>query len=319
QPSIQESGRWPASGDRRNPVMVPALSAALVVGTALCLRAAMVAHRRVTVARRLPPSAAVRAAWRRWPRWPMPAVLVTRLAACSVSADPTAVWGGWLTATAAAVVAGWVFAGPGAALVAALVAVAGPVLSWRLLGHRADARAEAALPAVMDTVARGLRSGASLRQALAEAAVAAGSGTGELAGDLAAVSRACQHGATVVAALEGWAERRPLPGVRLAVAALCLGAETGGAGARAVDGVAATLRGRLASLAEARALATQARASAVVIAASPVAFCALASATDDATASFLFGSPLGLAMLGTGLALDAVGALWMAHLTQVPA
>ena len=78
------------------------------------------------------------------------------------------------------------------------------------------------------------------------------------------------------------------PGVRLAVAAVCLGAEAGGPQARAIDGVAATLRQRLAVAAEARALAAQARVSALVIALSPLVFCALASSTDPHRARFLF-------------------------------
>jgi tight adherence protein B len=293
------------------------LAAVLVLASAGCLRAAVGVRRRAAVARRLPAAAAGRAR-RGATGWvPVPGWLPDRLAACDLRVDARRAWAGWLAGLGLLPLGGLATGGPGAALVGALVTVAAPVLGWRLLRHRADARVEAELPAAMDAIARGLRSGGSLRQALAEAAQASGRGTGALSDDLAAVSRACDNGATVVAALEHWSARRPSPGVRLAVAALCLGAETGGAGARAVDGVAATLRGRLAGLAEARALATQARASAVVIAVAPVAFCALASATDDRTASFLLGSPAGLVMLCTGLALDAAGALWMARLTQV--
>lgn len=293
------------------------LAAVLVLASAGCLRAAVVVRRRAAVARRLPAAAAGRGRRGATAPVPVPGWLPDRLAACDLRVDASRAWAGWLAGLGLVPLGGLVTSGPGAALVGALVTVAAPVLGWRLLRHRADSRVEAELPAVMDAIARGLRSGGSLRQALAEAAQASGRGTGALSDDLAAVSRACDHGATVVAALEHWSTRRPSPCVRLAVAALCLGAETGGAGARAVDGVAATLRGRLAGLAEARALATQARASAVVIAVAPVAFCALASATDDRTASFLLGSPAGLVMLCTGLALDAAGALWMARLTRV--
>src|SRR5205823_14752762 len=94
--------------------------------------------------------------------------------------------------------------------------------------------------------------------------------------------------------------RYPRPGTRLAVAALCLGAETGGAQARAVDGVAATLRERLAVAGEVRALTSQTRASMLVIAAAPVAFCVFASTTDPRTSTFLFRTPVGLACLAAG-------------------
>ena len=120
-------------------------------------------------------------------------------------------------------------------------------------------------------------------------------------------------------ALEGWGERCPRPGVRLAVAALCLGAETGGAQARAVDGVAATLRERLAVAGEVKALTSQTRASMLVIAAAPVAFCVFASTTDPRTATFLFRSTAGLACLATGIALDIAGGFWMRRLCRVSA
>ena len=89
---------------------------------------------------------------------------------------------------------------------------------------------------------------------------------------------------SLASALDGWAERRPLPSVRLGVAALALAAETGGASARAVDGVAETIRGRLAVGAEVRALSAQARLSALVIVLAPLAFSALAVASDGGTA-----------------------------------
>ena len=244
---------------------------------------------------------------------PAPSWLGPRLSEAGVDTSPERAWSSWLAASAALVCAALVAGGPGLAVVAAGAAVGVPVSGWRLLRHRGQARFEAALPAVVDDVARGLRSGASLRQAIAEAALAA---PGELGVDLARVARAAEHGATLVGSLEGWAHRRPLGGVRLVVAALCLGAETGGARAQAVDGVAATLRQRLNAQAEARALGTQARVSAAVIAAAPVAFCLVASATDARTFTFLVRTAPGLAFLSAGLALDLLGALWMARLTR---
>jgi tight adherence protein B len=191
--------------------------------------------------------------------------------------------------------------------------IAAPAVVWRLGRGRAEQRLEARLPIALDAVGRALRSGAGLHQAIAEAATAVG---GTLGAELARVS-AVAKAVGVVAALEEWSQRRPLPGVRLAVAALCLGVETGGAQARAVDGVAATLRQRLATAAEARALASQARASAAVIGVAPVGFCALASATDPRVSAFLFRSAAGLAVLAVGLLLDGLGAIWMVRLARL--
>ena len=174
---------------------------------------------------------------------------------------------------------------------------------------------ERALPAALEAAARSLRSGASLRLAIAEAAVAT---PGQLGRELAEVARQVAHGATLVVALEALAARRPVPGVRLAVAALCLAAETGGAQARAVDGVAATLRDRLGITAEVRALSSQARVSAMVIGLAPLVFAGFAVTTDPRTGRFLFHTPAGLALLAVGVSLDGLGWLWMQRLARVP-
>jgi tight adherence protein B len=205
-------------------------------------------------------------------------------------------------------------AGPGLGVVAAAGWMAAPRIAAGVAQRRAVERYDAAVPEALEGVARGLRSGAGLTQAVAEVGA---HGPLPLRPDLAAVVATAQRGGGIVAGLEEWAERVPRPGVRLAVAALCLGAETGGAQARAVDGVASSVRQRLAAVAEARALATQARASAAVIALAPIGFCGVATTTDPRVGAFLFRSPAGLAVLVTGVGLDALGAWWMARLTRL--
>ncbi len=243
-----------------------------------------------------------------------PAWVGPRLADTDLVLDPATAWAVWVLGAVAVIAWAAIAAGVGAGVLAAGVTVGSPCLGWRLFRHRGEAALEAGLPAAVEAVAAGLRTGASLRQAVGEAAAVT---PGALGADLALVAEATERGSAVVAALEAWAVRRPLPGVRLIVAALCLSAETGGAAAQAVDAVAATLRQRLAAQGEARALATQARASAAVMAAAPVAFCAVSAALDPRSSAFLLRTPLGLALLAAGLGLDAAGAVWMARLTRV--
>jgi tight adherence protein B len=210
--------------------------------------------------------------------------------------------------------AGAALGGPALAVGGLALGGAGPMFILRARRGTAAATAEAVLPGALEAMARGLRSGASLQQAVAEAA----SGTpGSLGAELQLVAAAADRGTPLVLALEAWGERCPRPGVRLAVAALCLGAETGGAQARAVDGVAATLRERLAVAGEVKALTSQTRASMLVIAAAPIVFCVFASATDPRTSTFLFRSPVGLVCLATGISLDIAGGLWMRRLCRV--
>ena len=210
---------------------------------------------------------------------------------------------------------GWLAGGPVLAGLGLSACVVGPWLLLSTRRGRGPAALEAGLPPVLEATARGLRAGASLPVALASAAAAAAPA---VAPDLASVvSGAGNDG--LVAALDRWAAKRPRPGVRLAAAALALAAEVGGGGARALDGVALTLRQRQAAAGEVRALATQARLSAVVLTVAPLLFAALAAAADPRTASVLLRSPLGQGCLATGLVLDAVGAAWMARITRAGA
>jgi tight adherence protein B len=94
-----------------------------------------------------------------------------------------------------------------------------------------------------------------------------------------------------------------------------MAASTGGSPARAIDGVAATLRARQALAEEIRALSSQARASAVVIAGSPLVFGAASATTDERTGAFL-RTPLGLALVAAGVVLDVVGWWWMSKLCR---
>jgi tight adherence protein B len=293
-------------------VIEPAGLAAGALTTAglVVVRLGRGAGRRAVVRRRLPARAATSSLWAP----AAPGRLTLALADADVRAEADTVWRGWLCALAATVAAGVLVGGLGLALLAAAAVTVAPALALRARRGRGELALEAALPAALEAVARALRSGASLRQAVAEAAEVT---PGALGSELGAVAAHADHGVPLVEALEGFASRRPLAGVRLATAALCLGAETGGAEARAVDGVADTLRERLALAAEVRALSAQTRASMVVIGLAPLGFCAFASAADDRTSTFLFRTPLGLALLTAGLVLDGLGALWMRRLCRV--
>ncbi len=293
------------------------VSAALVVATGATLRAAVARTHSGGVTRRLPVRHGDEARPGRirirvagdGPRWLAPA-----LAAADAGVEACTVWALWCVGVPVVALATLALAGPALTAVATAVAVIGPVIALRAAHGRADTRVEAGLPAALEAVARGLRTGASLRQAVVEAADRT---PGALGHDLRRVATQAQRGMPLVRALENLADRRPLPGVRLAVAALCLGAETGGAQAQAVDGVATTLRDRLAVIAEIRALSSQARISAVVISVAPLGFGAFAAATDPRTADFLFHTVAGTVLLVAGGVLDGLGWIWMNRLARV--
>lgn len=188
------------------------------------------------------------------------------------------------------------------------------VSAWTALVERRRERDLARqLPVLLEGVARGIRSGLSITVALARASPRAG----PLAADVGRVVDDIERGTAVAAALDAWAARRErVPGVRLTTSALALAGESGGAIAQTVDGVADTLRGELALAAEVRSLAAQAEASAVIIAVLPLAFGAIAGATDPRTIDFLTSPPLGPACLATGLTLDGLGFWWLRAITR---
>lgn len=288
----------------------------LVLASAVAVRAAMGTSRRARVAGRLSPSRSGPVGLRGLVLLapPPPAWVLRRLAGTGLTTDPTGLWAGWLVAVMAGVPTAVLIGGPGLALVVAVAAVGAPMAAMLVTSGRADRLLEQALPDVMEEMARSLRTGASLRQAVEEAAATT---PGLLGHDLRSMAVEMANGVALATALDAWGQRRSLPGARLAVAALGLGAETGGAHARALDGVAATIRSRTAIGREVRALSSQARLSGLVIALAPLAFSALAAATDDRTAGFLLRTPLGLVCLAAGLFLDGVAALWMHRLSQV--
>lgn len=237
----------------------------------------------------------------------VPARLARAFAASAVPGAAAHWWTAWRVGVLAAAVAGFVLAGLGAAALLAAVAVAGPVAALHLTRGRADALVERSLPPLLEDAARKLRAGTSLAGALAAAG-----------GELASLRGALERGDTLAAALGAWARARPLPGVQLAAAALRLAAEQGGAQARAIDGVAATLRERLDRAAELRAATAQARASVAVLGVAPVAFALVSFLIDPRTARAALASPAGLVSITAGLALDGIAIAWMSRLMRLP-
>jgi tight adherence protein B len=185
--------------------------------------------------------------------------------------------------------------------------------AWRRVAEqRRSARRDAQLPEALERLAAATRAGHSISTALAEVAATAPL---PLHTELAVAATAIGRGTPVEVAVRGWAAAAtPSGDLELAATALALGARAGGEGGRALDRVAATLRERRELRGEARALATQARASAGVLTVAPIAFALLVSAIEPGVIGFLVTTPAGLACLLIGLALDGLGALWMARI-----
>jgi tight adherence protein B len=194
-----------------------------------------------------------------------------------------------------------------------LAGVAGHVAWRRREAALVDRRRRAQLPEALERMAAALRTGSSPPQALAEAARGT---TAPLGSELDTLANLAERGQPVVTVLDGWTAQHPDQGTRLAAVALALATGVGATPARALDGVAATLRERLELADERHALATQARASAVVLSAAPPVFAALLTLGDPDASRFLFQTPPGWLCIALGVGLDLIGAVWMTRLTR---
>ncbi|MBI2706260.1 MAG: type II secretion system F family protein [Actinobacteria bacterium] len=264
----------------------------------------------VAVRRRLP--AAPRAVDLR-ETFAVPQWFTRRVALLDLPIEPTTLWRRYVAAAATAAVVGALVAGAAASVVAVVVVASLPFVLARMLRDRRARRVEAQVPALLDTVGSSLRAGSSFRQALLEAA---NSAPPPLGAELAPVVRAANAGGSLAPELERWSRRTPSPAVRLLVAVATLGLRDGGPQRAAVDGVASTVRDRLAVGAEIRALSSQARASALVIVFAPILFAAVAAIADPTVLAFLVSSPIGILCLVGGVVLDGGGALWMARIMR---
>jgi tight adherence protein B len=235
-----------------------------------------------------------------------------RRAALADLADVARWWRLALAAPLIMAALGALVAGAGGAVAAAGASISAELVVLRMVGGRAEARLARSVPDALDAVARSCRAGSSVVGALSNL----GPDDGPAAPIFADVANRVARGVALRDALDDVVAAHPDASVRLAAAALLVGADTGAAPARAVDGVAATLRDRVALEREAAGHATQATASAAVLVLAPVGFGAFAVVTDPRVGGFLFSGPAGWACLSLGITLDVIGALWMARMVK---
>ena len=293
--------------------VLPALRIGLVaaggvLGAVVSARRAGSLRRRAVVMRRVAGDAPVRA---RRPAALLagpPDRLVAELRVLDLPIDAARLWRWWTRCCLVALVLGSFIAGPVLGVLGGTAVAVFPLVVFHTLRGRADAGYDATLASALDAVGRAIRSGGSLSQAVVEASASV---RGSVGADLTLLAASVARGRPFAAALVDWREARPRPSVRLSVGALVLAAQTGGPPARVIEDVASAIRTRQQVAHEAHALAAQARLSAVVVGLAPIGFMAVSCLTDPRNAHLLFGTPIGVTCLVVGLALDAVGAVWM--------
>lgn len=198
---------------------------------------------------------------------------------------------------------------------------AGPVVR-RVLRRRAELaaaeRGAAAVSALCGTVAGDLRAGRPPHTALADAVEASGwAGRPELAPAAAALLSATRFGGDVPEALRTAGRRQP--GLRglTAMAACWQVAVDGGAGlAAALDRLAAALRAEADQREDLRAQLAGPRSTAVLLALLPLFGLVLGSGLGADPSAVLLHTPVGLACLAAGAALEWAGLAWTARIIR---
>jgi tight adherence protein B len=187
-----------------------------------------------------------------------------------------------------------------------IVLLGGPAV-LHSLRHRRTRAVTAAVPTMLERAAAELRAGGTIATCVGRLVHDAG----PLAADFTRVQSRIDLGSSIPQALEAWARERPGAGIPSAAGALAVAHEIGGRSADALDSLAASLRERLAVLAEAHALSAQARYSALVIGIGPLAYLAFSAVVDRRAMGSLVGTAAGRICALGGIALEVAGALWM--------
>ena len=261
--------------------------------------------------------------------WDALAAIDQRLAARSVGRWLAALRGGGeasvgerrrLAAVAAAALcaAGWLVAGPLAALV---LAAAGPWAANRALAARRTrrrARLAAAAPAAARAIADALSGGHSVRGAIGGAA-ASGGLDGPAAAELRAAAVALDAGAVTDDVLEDLRHRAGDPGWDTLVAAILLQRDAGGDLARLLRGLAERLEAGRRAEADARAATAQARFTAWLVASLPAGAAVVAELGSPGYLASLLGEPLTAALVVASVVLQAVAVLAVRRIARVVA
>ena len=272
-----------------------------VIGSAATAALARVA-RRNSVAVRLPTEPPQRRQ--------LPSFMRTRLAgaldAAALTTTPEAAVEVWGFAVLIAAVVGLGLS-PAASIFLGLVVAFGLPVMLVARGTRRAQLVAASVPEALERVGAELRAGGTVPGAIAAIANRAG----PLAADMARAQSRLGLGASLDGALHAWSQERRVFGVDAAAGALALSTSVGGHAADALDGLAASLRERLAVAAEARSLSAQARYSAWVIGLLPVGWFVVTTVTDPRSLQLLVASDAGRACAAIGLGLEVLGVWWM--------
>ena len=217
---------------------------------------------------------------------------------------------------AAAALIGAIVAGWAGALIGSVGATCFRVGVRRRRTRRLDEALERQLADLAATVTLAVRSGLSVPRALRAAAEDA---RAPIAGPLARMLDAEHVGQSFDTALERFANEVGSDDARLFALVIGLHAKTGGDLAGPLAEMAETIRHRVGLRRELRALSAQGRISGTVLGILPVGFFLVLALSSRRDMAATLTTPLGVGMIASGLAMDAVAYAWIHRLLSVEA
>lgn len=217
-----------------------------------------------------------------------------------------------LRALASAVLAGFGAARLLGALVGFVVILVGPSVSRKHRARSEGRQLVSSLATVAELAARSVRAGDTVRVALSLAASHVGGRADTLVGELLELAET----APLSDAVTAWAEIHDDPAVSVVAAAIGLDARGEGSAARALEAAAVTLRDRHAAARELSAWSSQARASATLLVVAPGVLGVGALLLRPTELTSVLANPLAGVSILMGIALEILGATWMAHMVR---
>lgn len=203
---------------------------------------------------------------------------------------------------------------PIAAVAGLILGVAGPCLLLTASRHRRESRFLAQLPDTLQLLAGGLAVGYSLPQAMDSVARESHP---PIRTEFSRALVETRLGVPAEDTLERIAERTGNRDFAWVVMAIRIQREVGGNLAELLTTVAATLRERERLRRQVAALSAEGRLSGVILAALPVVFAVYLMLARPEYIDPLFSTPLGIGLLGLGLACLAGGGFWMSRVIRV--
>lgn len=205
-------------------------------------------------------------------------------------------------------------AGPLGIVAGAAVGATIPHLVRRRQVRKLEVELERQLADLAESTAMAVRSGFSIAQAMAFAAEEA---VPPMSGILSRFIRQQDLGTPFEVALRHLAEDLGTPDARLFALIVSIHARSGGNLAVSLDEVAGTIRHRVAVRRELRALSAQGRISGSILGALPVAFFLVLAATSHQELAPIYRTPIGMAMISSGLLMEGLAFMWIRRLLRV--